>query len=145
MHNDFDKKHTCDKIPGLYFNDAFSLIQKHMDQWRKEPLIRTVFLSQKQVATNVAKWCLGMEVDNTSIKYEFLDRRINPSGFIIFTSKHVSSLNPTLDLFFIKHRLAIVKVACGDSLLHSNNYNVIQSKKYCMQQFLPIFRNTHKV
>ena len=119
-----------------------TLLQKHMDQWRQLQFIKGVFLSELSIASNFYKWWIGLDIDDISIKYEFLDRTINIRGFIIFGSKFVSLMDMKNLTYFKKHCIAIEHLANNMNLMESTNPGIGKLQKYLMTRLLPIFSNT---
>ena len=79
----------CKELPKLFFNDAFSLLQKHVNQWRKISLFPTVMLAQHEIAQNITKWHLSTPIDGISTTCTFLKRCINIQYFINFATEFV--------------------------------------------------------
>ena len=105
-------------------------------------MIKGVFLSELSIASNFYKWCIRLDIDNISIKYEFLDRTINIRGFIMFGSKFVSPLDIENLAYFEEYRIAIKHLANDMNLIELTNSNTGKLWKYLMIILLPLFSNT---
>ena len=113
-----------------------------MDQWQQLQLIKEVFLSEPSIASNFCKWCIGLDIDNISIKCEFLSRTINIRGFIMLSSKFVFPMDIATLAYFKEHCIAIEHLVNNMNLIESTNPDTGKLWKYLITRLLPLFSNT---
>ena len=101
------------------------ILHKHMNQWITPTLLRAAFLCEVEVSGLIEKWSLGMPIGEHVIRYSFLDMNIDPQSFIAFVSTSTTPNDMSSLRFFIKYRLAILKIATGEDLSHSVDSDVM--------------------
>ena len=138
-HNDVEKKMTCKTLPNLFFNDVESTFNEHfVNQWLSDKLLQLTLAAVPSVSKAIARWLLNMPVEDSCAKSDSRNENTRLPSLASFIKKKDSLGNVKKQHFFAACRPAIVKIACGDSLLQSDDSDASILQKHVNENWIPL-------